>query len=456
MGQSIKVRMRGVGLAAAALLSLAAGASAQDHAPVTSKLAARPLPDAAVRELSQSLSQRSPAQAITVNSDSLRAAARAQSPAVDVRGMAIVPAPRAVQEKVAPPSASKVTRVEVVATTPRDEVLLKDAIAAHDSLQPALSVANSSIIPLPGVVRMEAQNGSELQLKPFILVNQPLQQIASGQFEGELLIGVTEIVDSTITKHLPSPLQFEIAGAVRSVPDKVIVDTTSPPFRHVKVIVDAIQDQAAKLRVISVLDRNGTEVSLPLAGELSVEPESGSIEGFGLETTRVHVGTAAVPSPRGRMVTLRVDPSGYLDKGTLALDENGMAETVLRSDGIGEATIKASSPELKSATSRVRFRLPIRTFGAALLGGLLGAFVAFSTGDQPHSKAWKPVLGGTLFGVLVFAFWAVGMNILPVTPKVTVGAAAVFAVAGLAAWLGPSISSWRGKLPGGGGGGGAP
>lgn len=433
------VRMvRALGFAAAVLIGLSVAGSAQVQTPVKSKaLARQPISDAQIHELSQSLQARTASEALTLNPKSLHAAANVQAAPVNVAGAKIVPAPAgAVSPAPVPAGAgANASRVEVVATTPREETLLKGAIAAQGALKPALNVANSSLITIPGIVRMASSTGQELQLKPFILVNQPLQQIASGEFEGELLIGVSEIVDTGITRSLPTPLLFDIAGAVRSDPERVIVDTTSPPFRHVKVVVDALQNQAAKLRVISIIDRTGTEITLPLAGELSIDPESGSIEGWGLETTRVHVATTAVPNPAGRMVSLRVDPSGYLDKGVLPLDSTGMAETVLRSDGIGATAIRASSPELKTAVSHIYFRIPFLTAGAALLGGLIGALARFYSADPKPDP--RTIVGGTLIGIVVFAAYAVGINLLPVTPKVTVGAALVFAVSALAGWWGP-------------------
>ena len=84
-----------------------------------------------------------------------------------------------------------------------------------------------------------------------------------------------------------------------------------------------------------------------------------------------------------------------------------------------------------------------------MAGGLLGALVSLMTAPQRRSKPWVRLIGAALFGVLVFALYVVGINILPLQPRVTVGAAVVFAISALAAWLGPTISTWRRKLPAG-------
>jgi hypothetical protein len=427
--------------AAVLTLSIAVGASAQVRGPISSAAVARqPISDAQARQLSESLEQRASSAVLTLNADALREIAAAQGPAVEVRGANVFAAPSAAENAVvSAPAPSNFGRVELVSTTARDEILLKGAIAAQEALQPALSVEGSSLITLPGLVRMASTAEPDLQLKPFILVNQPLQRNAAGNFEGELLIGVTEIVDSGMTRRLPTPLLFQIVGAVRSIPEKVLVDTTSPPFRKVRVIVDAIQDKVAKLRIVSVIDRAGTEVTLPLAGELNVDTESGSIEGFGLETTTIHVSATALPNAKGRLVALRVNPSGYLQEGALELDANGNAKTVLRSDGFGKAQIRATSPELKTAVSEIDFRFPYRTLAASIVGGLLGALASFMTTPQKQRRPIMRIGGGALFGVLVFLAYAVGVNILPIQPKVTVGSIVVMAVSGFGAWLGPKV-----------------
>jgi hypothetical protein len=172
---------------------------------------------------------------------------------------------------------------------------------------------------------------------------------------------------------------------------------------------------------------------------LNVDTESGSIEGFGLETTKVHISAAAVPNAQGRVVTLRVNPSGYLKEGGLRLDSNGNAETVLRSDGFGTAQIRATSPELKTAVSDIKYRFPYRTLGAAILGGVLGALGSFMTTPQRQSRPAMRIGGGVISGLIVCLLYAVGVNVLPIEPTVTVGSVVVAAISAAGAWAGPAI-----------------
>lgn len=433
-----------LGLIAAALLAAASSASAQLKQPVTGSFAIRhAITDVQARNLSGILEQRASARALVIDPQAVRELAGSQAAPVELGNSKIVPA------ETPPPAARALTpaRVEFVKTSAADEALLQRAIAGHGSLQPALSSEGSSLITLPGVVRITEAAGTALQLKPFILVSQPLQRDSSGQFTGELLIGVSEIADTDEVRQLPTPLLFEIAGAARSVPERVLVDTTSPPFRRVRVWLNAAQGAAAKLLILSVLDKQGTSIAVPVEGELDVETASGSIEGWGLETTKVEVSFNHPGDSANRRVTLHVEPSGYLDKSMLKLDQDGAGEAELRSDGVGIAHIRATSAGLPPASAQIVYRLPVRTLGASMAGGLLGALVSLLTAPQRRKKPAIQLIGAALFGVLVFALYVVGINILPIHPKVTVGGAFVFAVSALAAWLGPTISSWKRKLP---------
>jgi hypothetical protein len=375
----------------------------------------------------------------------VREAAEIQMPPVEVVDSQVVPveSPAAPAE---PPATTVPPKVEIVRTDSADEALLRRAIAGHSSLQPALNSEGSSIITLPGLVQITEAGGNALQLKPFILVSQPLQREPNGQFAGELLIGVSEVAATNEARDLPTPLMFQIAGTTKSDPERVVLDTTSPPFRRVKVWLNAAQGAAARLLVLSLLDKGGTPIEVPVAPALDVDTASASIEGWGLETTKVEVSISNQSNAANRRVTLHVAPSGYLDRSVLKLDQDGAAEAELRSDGVGTAVIRATSSGFAPASARVTYRLPVRTLGASMAGGLLGSLVSFMVGPRRRKPRWVPVVGAALFGVLVFALYVVGINLLPLQPKVTVGAAFVFAVSALAGWLGPRISAWTRKL----------
>jgi len=421
-------------LGAALALSFAS-ASAQERAPITGRRAVtNALTHAQTFQLSRALEQRPAAATLNIDPSKVAAAAGPQAAPVQVSGSQVVPTGPAADS---PRVSSAATQVEVVKTSAADEKLLAGAIAGNVQIRSALSSPTSSLIPLPGIVRMSQEGSASLQLKPFIFVNQPLQRDSSGLFKGELLIGVSEIADTGETKSLPTPLLFQIVGAVKSDPSRILVDSTSPPFRTVEVWLNAAQGAIAKLLVVSMFNHEGTQVELPVASELDVDTASGRIAGLGIESTKVMVSLNNVSGAAGRVVTLHVDPSGYLDNSRLVLDAQGTAQAELRSGTMGAAQIRATSPGLAPVTTTVTYTFPFLTIFAALLGGAVGGGASiFTKGDDGKGPA-RRLIGGVLYGVLVFATYAIGINLLPFTPAVSVGALSVFAISGLAAWLGP-------------------
>jgi hypothetical protein len=334
--------------------------------------------------------------------------------------------------------------LQIVKTSPAEDKLLASAIAGKDQFRAALSSPASSLITLPDVVRLSQEGAPTLQVKPFIFVNQPLQRDnATGMYKGELLIGVAEIADTGVTKQLPTPLLFQIVGAARSDPARILVDSTSPPFRPVDVWLSAAQ--GAKLLVVSMFDHAGTQIALPVASELDVDTGNGRIAGFGVESTHIIVSLNNVADAPGRMVTLHVDPSGYLDQTKLTLDDKGVAETELRSGSIGTAQIRATSPGLAPISAIVTYTFPFLTIAASILGGLLGAGVSLFTTPGEGNSAMRRLLGASLYGILVFVAYVIGINLLPVTAKVSVGALATFAISALGAWVGPNVANFLAK-----------
>ena len=418
-----------------------ATASAQVRTPVSGLSAAKQaISGAQAHQLSQTLAQRPAAATLNIDLNKVAAIAGPQARPVTVSGSRIIPTGSAVTTAPAEHGAAE---LQVVKTSPEEDKLLTRAIAGNDQLRAALANPRSSLITLPGVVRMSEEGSPALQLKPFIFVNQPLHRDASGLFKGELLIGVAEIADTGVTKALPTPLLFQIIGAARSDPARVLVDSTSPPFRTVAVWLNAAQGAMAKLLVVSVFDHSGTQVAVPVATELDVDTGSGNIAGLGVEATKVMVSLNNAADAAGRVVTLHVEPSGYLDNNKLILDAKGTGEAELRSGSLGTAQIRATSPGLAPVSVNVAYYFPFLTIAASILGGLLGAGVSLLTAPGDSKSVMRRLWGSAGFGLLVFVAYVIGVNLLPFRAQVSVGALSTFALSALGAWLGPNIVKWR-------------
>jgi len=425
----------------ATLAVCCASASSQVRTPLPSAVVAKhAITPEQAHQLSQVFANRAATTTFNIDPSKVAAAAGSQAPTVNVNDSKVVSAE---SNGTAPPTSASPATLQVIKTSPAEDKLLTAAIAGNDQFRAALSSPTSSIIPLSGVVRLSAESGPTLQVKPFIFVNQPLQRDATGLFRGQLLIGVAELTDTGESKQLPTPLLFQIVGAVKSDPARVMVDSTSPPFRPVDVWLNAAQGAMAKLLVVSMFDHAGTQVALPVASELDIDTGNGRIAGMGVESTHITVSLNNMADAPGRMVTLHVDPSGYLDKTKLTLDAQGTAETELRSGSVGTAHIRATSPGLAPITANVEYSFPFLTIAASVLGGLLGAGVSLYTSPGDEKSPRRRFIGALMYGILVFVAYVIGINLLPVTAKISVGALATFAISAIGAWVGPNLPKFR-------------
>lgn len=305
----------------------------------------------------------------------------------------------------------------------------------------------SRVVPLPGVVRLAAKDGSEVHLKPFALPGQPLTyQPKSELFEGSIRVGVADIVDRTEGKPLSAPMTFQVLEGQMAQPDSVALDATSPPHKTITVRSKS-PGSSVTVHVVTRFDPAGTAVTLPVDPTLVVRLERAQIQGYGFETTMVYIESYGLAKPAGRVVRLRSSPSAFFERGEATLSEGGTAAVSLRSDAPGPVTITASAPGLAAGSATVVFLWPIRTLVFGLLGGLLGGLLRY----LPRARrvaARQFVVGlliAVLTGLLVFFLYAVGVNVLPVEPKVDVGAVLVLAVAALGAWFGTGLLAKLGR-----------
>lgn len=398
----------------------------------TSAALAQPPPAAAPtlvqREaLRKSLSAR-PAHIVAVPSDALKA--EAVKP----------PAPAAVAPVPVPLRSGILYKVQL----PREE---EQRIEHAVTEQVQATAPGARVVPLPGVVRLAAKDGSEVHLKPFALPGQPLTyQPASALFEGSIRVGVADIVDRAEGKPLSAPMIFQVLEGQMAQPDSVALDATSPPHKTI-LVRSKSPGPSVTVHVVSRFDPSGTAVTLAVDPTLVVRLERAEIQGYGLETTLVYIESYGLAKPGGRVVRLASSPSAFFERGEAILSEGGTAAVSLRSDAPGPVTITASAPGFAAGSATVVFLWPAQTLVFGLIGGLIGGLLRYLPRGR-RIAAGRFVVGlvvAVLTGLLVFFLYAVGVNVLPVEPKVTVGAVLVLAVAALGAWFGTGLLAKLGR-----------
>jgi len=365
--------------------------------------------------------------------DVQRNAMRAQVVAVEAKAGDRPPPPQAAAPSVRPQGTLERGVLYQTALPQAQEQLIQTELTKRYT-----NVASPPVL-LPGLLRQEAEDGAELVLKPLVLIGQSLSRAADGRFIGTILVGVKEVSDGRSgNRALTAPVQFDVLETRFANPARVLVTSTAPHFESIEVT--SASARSVTLRVASRFAPEGVEVVVPVEA-LSLEPSTDQIDGFGLEAADLNISVVGLPNPEGRRVLLKVSgDSGYLESSRLTLDKNGEAATRVRSAGLGPVKISASVGGLVT-TAEVRSRFPALTLMAAAFGALVGGLIQLlSEGKQLDRKRALAALAVSLLtGVLVFALYAVGVNVTPLNPTVSVGAVLVFAVSGIGAYLGTRL-----------------
>lgn len=320
--------------------------------------------------------------------------------------------------------------IQYVPIRPAIDTEITAALLSQPSIRNAIG-STGSIAPLPGLLRQADSAGNVREFKAFASSGRPLVYDAAQRvYRGTIIVGITGIAGPLEPFQLATPVVFQVLDADSADPMETSFQSTEPSFRTVQVTLSAVRP----VRVFSrLIPDGGVTIALRVNPTLAIEAGQGAIDGFGLETTQVNISLSGVAQPGGRVVTLHTD-AGYLDPTRVQLDAQGNASVTIRSGSVGQAQITATTADVGRAQTSVQFNFPWITLLASIVGGLAGGFVR--SRGRPRGRA---LAVAAVWGLIVFVSYAVGINLLPFTPSVTIGAALVFAVSAMGALFGTAL-----------------
>jgi hypothetical protein len=358
----------------------------------------------------------------------------AAAPALEVAPgpVSTLPPPAAVAEVVPELEKGKLYHVDLAAA---DEKIIAKQLAS----QPAIQAQGSALVTLPGAFRLLATDGTELQLKPFVIPQKLSFNAATHMFLGSIRVGVQEIGGPAAPKKLTAPIPFQVLDDGIADPEELQVDHSGLPLS--KIRISAAQAAGGlTVSVASPFNPEGVPVVLDLAPSFSLSV-SKAFDGLGLEAATVAVSATGLVKPEGQIVQLTVDGPARAEEHQLRLDKDGRAATRLRSVGVGPTSVTAQLAGFPPAEASTMATLPVLTIVSSLLGGLVGGLIRLLP-EVRRNTGWRFWLGlavAILVGLLVFGLYAVGVNVLPFRPTVQIGAVFVFVVSAMGAYLGSGV-----------------
>ncbi len=348
-------------------------------------------------------------------------------------------------------AAVTVTAGQVLATRTGDTAVLVEA-PPRPGPGPA-SERIDSLYRLPfEYLGFEHAAATTTTYRPTYIPEKRLQYSAQDdRFAGSFLIGLQETANPSAESELTAAVRLRLASDADSmVPDTVALQRTNSQYERVRVVARNARD-SLRVRIVPAFDPAGVSVWLAVEPALAFEQTPVPIQGLGVESATLVIGTRGSSLPDSVVVTVSANRGG-LSTNRLVLRSGG-GTVKLRSAGVGTAAVSASAPGFQTANTTVGFKPPVLFLIAAFAGAMLGSIVGtlHAGRRQSATSMVRHTIRGLLVGLFTSAIYiGVGLNLLQFEVDFEFfNEIAVFALAALGGAFGaPALSALRDRLSG--------
>jgi len=317
-----------------------------------------------------------------------------------------------------------------------------EALAARTGDRPMLQ--RDSMFALPFTFVGFDKAGKTPAYQPVYIPQGGLRYVpAADEFEGDFLIRLELADGSGDSVSLDRSIALTFGGDADSiVPASLSFDHIGGTYARVRVVSRRPHD-SLRVQVIPAFDPGGVSIWMSVQPALTFERPPASIQGYGIESATLVIGTRGVTSRDSIDVSLSAD-RGTLSQHQLRLGPAGGAVTLRSASGLGPATVRVASPTMGTAETIIVFAFPLRFALAALFGGVLGA--AYAQTQQKRrartATAVRRAAAAALGAMLATAIYTgLGVSLLPIASTVPLGnEIAVFAFAAFGAMMGLKTS----------------
>lgn len=299
-----------------------------------------------------------------------------------------------------------------------------EALAARTGERPTLTHVSPATFALPYTYVGFDREGKTPAYQPVYIPEGGLHYSADqDDFEGEFLVRLDLVDGSGDSVGLARAIGLTFGGDADSIsPRSLQFDHTGGQYERVRVVALSPHD-SVRVQVVPQFDPRGVAIWMSVQPALTFERPPVSIQGYGVETATLVIGTRGVTSNDSIDVSISAD-RGVLSRNQLRVGPAGGVVTLRSSSGLGPATVRVVSATLGTAEATIVFALPVRFALAALLGGVLGAAWA-QTQQKKRGITSSMVrrLAGAVLGALLatLIYVGLGISLVPVAAKIPMG-----------------------------------
>lgn len=271
------------------------------------------------------------------------------------------------------------------------------------------SASNDVAFRLPYEVTVAGAGAQALKLTPWVQDSTGLRlHGALNAFTGDINVALSNANNPDDVSTLPQPVAIAVsAQGASSIEPKPLQIENLGQWHPVTITVPEFSGEEYEVAVSANPARPGESVRMavlrPAVG-LSSNPRS--IVGWGIGQATVYLSLSGVEAPEGFEVRLD-STNGQLDSGIAVFNAANHARVSLRSSRDSGTVVEVRHPALSSEPLEIRFRPPWFFLGAAVLGGLFGAFLR-GKGRQQWPKA---LAVGVASAIVMTLAYAVGIDL---------------------------------------------
>jgi hypothetical protein len=290
-------------------------------------------------------------------------------------------------------------------------------------------------------VHVESANGNTeaTTYRVMFTMQQPLiYDDRSGKFSARL--GFLLISDSGNANSIKEPVKIEVrSNEIKIInPDKFTIDHLSIPSTDVSLEAEQVTDSIS-VRVGTVSNPEGYITFLKVRPSLEIYSNRQSLQGLGVQEIPVTVRLKGSTSSDSVNIVFSAE-KGTITPKSIYVSYNKPVTVLLRSEGLGDSKLTASTSALNSNDLIFKFIFPWYFLLASLAGGLLGGVAKFITSDKKKKSLQKILIGGILVGLIVaLAFYGLGISLIGIKISATLNEIAVMALSAIGAFFGISL-----------------
>lgn len=240
----------------------------------------------------------------------------------------------------------------------------------------------------------------------------------------------------TNNSSIKEPVNIEVVSNEASInPHRLQITHLNLPSTNVEIEADKVTD-SARIKVITVSNPEGYTTYLPVKPMLEIFTTRSILQGFGIQNIPVSVRFIGSNSPDSVKINFTV-AKGVVKPASFYLNYNKPSTIYLRSEGIGNAMLMATSNNLQSNALTFTYVFPWMFLLASLPGGLLGGLTKYYLFIQAKKFSAKPVVGGIVIGLIcAIAYYVLGINLIGVNMIAEFNEFAVLGISALGTWFG--------------------